>query len=423
MLFSPATTNSVFASLDVHAVDTTDGAIDQFDHIDAYAGHAPHLRAFRVPLGAPIAVGGWALDPNGRPFSSVALVVDEALSFAAKCGVSRRDVVMAKGPDTPEFTGFQGILPTEALVSGGHSIAAYGRTGDGAWYEVGRRPFWTFAMIRPELGTVSRPVRILVDAVDDLDKLGRLCGSGAPIPSGHIALIRGWAVDRRTHRAPAGICAIDGAAQRWSSPCDLIRGDLAHIATADPQLRVGFEITVPTDILGRGRHPVRITAFDDQGRPYAHALEIELDVAAPKSAFPGFADMDSEIPEAQVMIRRPEGDCIVLDAQSAITAKRGDIFELDGWAIAPDGSAATDIFVELHHPELGIPPNRHFPLAGFRRNKVPRQLHQPPRDDAWFWYRLGTADLSRRTYELTLAVVAAGRRSYARRRLGTLRVT
>jgi hypothetical protein len=60
---------------------------------------------------------------------------------------------------------------------------------------------------------------------------------------------------------------------------------------------------------------------------------------------------------------------------------------------------------------------RYQPLYGFRRTKAPRELPEPPLADAWFSYRLDTANLVAGTYTLRVAVLADDRCSYAAAKL------
>ncbi|MBV8748124.1 MAG: hypothetical protein JO103_00260 [Candidatus Eremiobacteraeota bacterium] len=422
-MFSPTFANSVSVlPFDVRAVDRGDGALDAFDHVDGFSGAAPHLRAYRVPLGAPLVVGGWGLDPGGQPHSDVIAVIDDTLGYAAQIGFSRRDVVVKRGSGTPEYSGFRLVLPTAGLVPGAHGVRAYGLGSDAAWYEIGQQGFWVFDAARPELGVTPHALRIEVDGVDDLTETGALRSTDHPLPVGDVAVIRGWAIDLETSRGPAGVFATAATGHRWSSSCELVRADAARAhAIADD--RIGFEITVQTDVLGRGRHTLRVGAVDAHGRPFGRTSDVTLDVAAQSRWFPALARLRDDPATCEALFRRADGTVVVLDALTEIEAERGEIFELEGWVVGRDGRAATDVFLELHHPETIVPPNRHFPLAGIRRDRPPRWLSRPPHEDAWFWYRLGTANLAPRSYGLMLAVVASDRRSYVRRALGRLTIS
>ncbi len=313
-------------------------------------------------------------------------------------------------------------MPTDALVAGSHHVAAYALVA-GTWGAVGTQPFSVYEIARPELPPHARAVRVQIDDVDVLTPEGALAGRNAPVPANHVALIRGWANDVAAGAPPAGVRARSQAGIVWTAPCDVARPDVVAALGSRSSDRYGFEIAIPAVQLGRGRHVIELTAFDGEGRTFAPSACVDIDVAAPVRPFPAYARSLDEPFDVSAMLSAPGEHPTVLDEHAFVEVSRGTILTLEGWATAPDGTAATDVFVEVASSDRALPPRRHFPIAGVRRDHAPRELREPPLDDAWFWYLLGTADLERGDYRLTFVVVGEGRRTYARRNLGTLTVT
>jgi hypothetical protein len=410
-----------------HAVaGLTAGAIDAFDYVDALPDLVPHPRPMRVPLGAPLVVGGWAADPgSAEPPLAVSVVLDGARPHPAESGLSRGDIA-ALHPNTPELVGFRAVVPTAGLQPGGHEVRAYALAADGAWYEAAYRPFWLAATPLLELAPTPRRVRIGIEQIIDLAPDGALLGFDAPVACGRFALLTGWAIDPATRNGVAGVIAFDPQGRPWSAPCDIVRPDLRGALDAVGD-RLGFEMAIPTDALGRGRHRLRLTGYDAEGRLFDGRFEATLDVAGPPRPFPAFPRLHrTEAPAAAVLVVLGDDGTRGPPSQArgrfAATLERGVTALVEGWALDVRGAGAGTVFVELAPPEGGVPPHRFASLAGYRRDEPAPRVPKPPVGDAWFSARIDTTHLPRRAYELALAVVDEDRRAYARRVLGTLTV-
>ena len=277
----------------------------------------------------------------------------------------------------------------------------------------------------PELAVAPRRVRVEIDVVSAVVPSGERGSVPDVVPLGQFALICGWASDRNTKRAPAGVCALDDRGGRWTAPCDVARPD-ARAALGAAVDRFGFEIPVPTDGLGRGVHTVEVWAFDDGGRRIGRPTKATFEVGMPMRLFPAFADLLEAPASAQafVRVRGPGADDALTELRPdrTVVVARGGVLKLEGWASLPGGVPGAQIVLEMHPLDVAVPPSRYHPVAGYRREKPPREFEPPPCDDAWFSYRLGTALLSPHAYRLTLAVVADGDYRFARADLGTVRV-
>jgi len=409
----------------------TAGALDLFDYVDGLPKLLAHPRPQRVPLGAPVVGGGWIVDPDGdRPFRTVIVVLDGHRGHATESGLSRADIAAVR-PDTPERIGYRAIVPTGDLAPGGHELRAYGLGTDGRWYEAGYRPFWLAPTPKPELASHPGAARVLVDEVIDIGPDGAVAANGRPVAENRFALLSGWAVDPRARSRVAGVVAFDPWNRPWSAPCDVERPDLRGVANAHDD-RLGFEIVVPADALGRGRHQLRVNGFDDDGRLFAGSLTVTVDVAGPARAFPPYARRRSAAAgvEAAVAELRRSGKPGAAEKRGPLRAvgegfeaplRRGTILAVEGWAVDAGGRAAAEVFLEID-PGCGVPVRRYAALAGFRCERPATVFSKPPVDDGWFSVRLDTGDLAPRTYGLALAVLDASRHTYASRALGTLRI-
>jgi len=420
--FSSSLRNSVSPSaLDPRFVqETTHGSLDVFDWVDGLRGLLPHIGRPRVPIGAPLVVSGWAVDPTcDMPPAAVAIVIDGQRMYDAEIGLDRTDVQALLGRQTPAMIGFR-IVIDDNLPSGGHEMHAYALGSDGEWYQAAHHTFWVYGTVRPERGVGSGSVRL---KVDNTTVSGRNNSLPGVVPFGDIALVSGWALDLRTRLPPAGVYATDERGGRWSAACDVPRPDVRAAIGADTDM-LGFELAVPTGALGLGRQRISTGAFDGAGRPVGRIQDVTFDVAAEIRPFPGFARLTAEQVSTTAVIagkKRPT----TLQASRTVTCERGEILAIEGWALAGERDAPREtaqIFLELHPPEVEIPPFRYQATALFRRDRALVELPDPPREDAWFSYSLDTSDLAPRTYALRVAVVRAGRCFYARGELGSVRV-
>jgi hypothetical protein len=403
---------------------TTDGAIDAFDYVDGVAGLVPHPRPSTVPRGAPLLLSGWAFDPHARTAArDVFLVLDGVQQLAVTVRYERADVAAAA---PGERAGYRALVADD-LPPGGHELRAYARDAAGRCYEAGYRPFWIYEPA--QLGgteTARGEIRMRVEQIVEAGGPSAFMSSGA-IGCGEPALVVGWAVDAAHSTGPAGVAVVDASGRVWSGAVRTPRPDLqAVLKTRDD--RLGFEIVVPTDVLGRGLHALRVTPYDGAGRPYAATCTAELNIGGPLRRFPFTSRDDTGVPRAAAMLGRrdDENDDAperALTAARPVAVERGTTISIEGWAIAPDGSAADDVFVEIAH-EGGGPPHRHVALAGYRRVKSLRRavLAAPPHDDAWFMCPFGTLELAPGRHAVTVAVAAHDRRTVSRALVGALDV-
>lgn len=417
--------NSVSTSpFDPQAVaGSTAGDLDGFDFVDGVPGLVVHPRSHRVPAGAPILVSGWILDPDvDEPLRAVRIVLDGRFTFEAETGLSRLDVAAGR-PGAPERSGFRAVVPTGALPAGGHGLRAYGLAADGVWYAAGYRAFWTSVTPHREFARVPRRPRVQIDQVLDVMPDGSTFAEDGPVVRGHHVLITGFALDRSTRRGVGGAAAFAAGGGCWSAPCDVVRGDVqAGLGAVDD--RLGFEIVVPSDALGRGRHELTVCAFDETGRLFDHETPVTVDVAERRERFPAFALYDARKPLAAFAVTALDADGYGPSGRVgpfATTVAHDGRVLVEGWALDQDGLAASALFVELSAGD-DAPPHRFPVLAGFYRDDAPAAFPAPPLDDAWFRAGLDAVHLAPRRYAMSLAVFDGGRRRYGRRALGTLTV-
>jgi hypothetical protein len=405
-------------------VPPTRGCFDIFDWVDGLRGIIPHVGRPRVPQGAPLAVAGWAVDPTSlTPPRAVKLVLDRGRAYAAQGLLDRTDVQATLGRQTPANIGFRGLVPIDDLLPGGHELRAYVLGADDAWYEAAYQAFWVHASARPELDVGTGRARVDIDGATEAPLHDRRFELAGITPLGDFAVVTGWAVDLTDNAAPAGVCAVDGDGGCWSAPCDLPRPDAQAMVGANTAL-LGFELHVPSDALGRGHHDLSIYAFDATGRRFGRGEKVALQIAAELRPFPGFARHTAgTVVAAATLVGRKAP--IVFKPSRVVECERGELLQIEGWAVVeisgrPSQSAL--VFLELHVPDLQMPPLRYQAISGFRRELAPRDIPRPPRDDAWFSCQLDTSNLAPRTYALRVVVVAASRWSYALGELGSLRV-
>lgn len=403
---------------------TTPGAIDRFDWVDGVRGLLPRVTRLRVPMGAPLTISGWAIDANSDAAPrAIALVLDAQSVYYAQTGFDRSDIPALLGYETPFDIGFRSVVPTDGLVPGSHELRMYALGSDDAWYEAAYAPFGMYASMQPALDTAPGSTRIAIDNIFDAPLHGPHRALNNVVQLGNVALVTGWAIDLDRYDAPFGICAVDDLGGRWNTLCDLSRLDVRASMGANADL-LGFEIAVPTAGLGRGLHLLDVQAFDAAGRRVGRAKTVELQIACEMHPFPRFARLTTDTVRAAALIEDSKSTTL-LSPSRVIICEQGDVLSLAGWALAGEPPATWDtaqIFLELHPPDVVIPPFRFQAVAGFTRERPPRELPEPPRDNAWFSYDLDTADIAPRTYALRVAVVRAGRCFYARGELGSVRV-
>ena len=402
---------------------TTFGDIDVLSHIDALPGLFQSVGPARIPLGAPMTLSGWAVDPNGDlPAEVVAVSINATFVFAAETGFGRYDVKALLGERTPEKIGFRALVPTDMLLPGNHELRAYALSADGVWYQAAYRPFSVHRPMRPEMTISSHRVAVHVDTVDEVTADGKRGPLAAIVPSGHFVSINGWAVDHETKRAPAGICAVDDVSGRWNACCDVVRAD-ARAASGATDERLGFEILIPADALGRGRHVLSMCAFDRDGRRFSGSAEAKVEIAAPMREFPGFASKMKQDARAAAVLQIGDRETpIVMRVGRTIEIEPAETIVIEGWAVASEDTAPGQIILELEPLGITVPPLRYHPISGYHRAKPQMRLAPPLREDSWFYYELDPSNLAAQTYALNVAVISGDGCGYARGQLGTLRV-
>jgi hypothetical protein len=390
-------------------VGTTKGAIEGFDYVDGLPALVPHYRHDRVPKGAPIVACGWADAPLEKTAPlDVRVVLDGSRMLSPEVDAG----------------GFRVVVPTADLVPGGHDIRVYVRGRDDGWYEAAYRPFLVYEPAVRELERLARPLRLRVERVSGAPPLPQFEDVPA-IPNGHFALIAGWAFDVARSCGPQGVAVLDKLGRMWSGPLDVARPELRGMLDARDD-RLGFEIAVPTDALGRGRWDLRVHAVGEDGRLFESGVDAVIDVAGALRRFPFTARETAAAPRFSARISErddAETSFIALGAERTIEVVRGSDYLIEGWALDANGNGADDVFVEIGETTFVTSPHRLVALAGYRRDEdVPRALGEPPVPDAWFTCPFETRELAPRAYTLDLVVAAPDRRTIARARLGMLLV-
>ena len=218
-------------------------------------------------------------------------------------------------------------------------MRCYARGRDGGWYEAASRPFLVYQPALRDLPAILRPIRLCVERVLDASPLDQFAGVNA-IPYGHFALIVGWALDVSRGTGPAGVVAIDDLGRMWSAPVDVPRPDLRPILSAGDE-RLGFEMHVPSDVLGRGRWGVRIRGLGEDGRLFESGADATIDVAGPLRRFPFTARETDAPPRFSASIAQRNGPTSfaerALEGEPTIQVSRGANFVVEGWALATNG--------------------------------------------------------------------------------------
>ncbi len=396
------------------------GAIDSLRSTDAAPLRAPDFGMRRFAVGTTLAIGGWAVEEQAADAPPrVLLVVDGARLYEARTGFGRFDVKALVGDATPERIGFRCEIPTDDLVPGLHAVRAYALGGEGRWYEAGEANVSLHRALRPERPPRQRDLTLRVDGVRALSEHGTPGPLAGIVPEGHFAAIGGWALDRTTGHAPAGICVVDDAGGEWSGNCDLVRDDVRS-ALGTSETRLGFEIVIPAESLGRGLHDLSVCAFDADGSRIGHAVAAEVQVAAEIAPFPSYARESHEAARCAALATI-DGEPVVLRPDEAIELRDDAIVQIEGWAIGGADESPGRILLEL--TALGsLMPRRYFPVSCYRRRTAAKRLEPPPVEDAWFFYVFDPSDLVPRTYALSAIVLAANDGCYTRGELGRLRV-
>jgi hypothetical protein len=404
---------------------TVMGAIESLDYIDAVPGLVAHPRPNVVPRGSVIAVTGWAVASrkNDAP-SAVTVVLDRHREHAAECGLARTDVAVTRR--TAENIGYRCTIPTDDIPAGVHELRVFALGPNGGWFYAAQMPFRIYHGADPRLAPHKRGIRVKVEYAGELHA-GEV-GNASPIAHGRPARIAGWAFDPVTLTGPAGVIATDEVGRNWIGACGIERSDVgAMLGVANNGL--GFEVIVPTEVLERGRHVVRLAAFDADGRCYGNSEEVTLNVAGPVRPFPLTARIRTTEPPFGATLARIDDDALprsfpVRGRNPVVEAVRGDEFVLQGWAIAANGDGADEVFVEIAPSDYVVPPRRYASRAGFHLtdDAIERALIAPV-EDAWFSCPFDTNDLAEGDYAVSIVVVDPGRRTAARTRLATLRVS
>jgi hypothetical protein len=412
----------------LHAFDpaavagTTRGGIDNVDFIDGLPGLVAHPQPTVVPLGAPLLVSGWTVDPvTAGPPIAVCVLVDRALPLDARTGIARGDI-MAKH-QTDEFVGYQLVVSTGELCSGAHELRTFALGADGFWYESAVAGFRVFQHHRalPRGGVLPRALRMLLHDPRDISAQIDL-KPGTPIRAERWLLLQGWTYDEALRCGAASIVATDERGRSWSGPAN-IEQPAAREALNAAGDRLGFEIAIPAAVFGIGRHRLDIAGFDAAGRRYANTVQTTFDIIAAARPFPltaretsmplAFAAQLCETPD----LRRP------LPARDPVFVERRAQLAIEGWALDETGAAADEVFVELTPRGVYVPPQRIPAACAFRHNAADVvDADSPPLDNAWFRLAFSPAELPAPDYELALVVVQPGRRSYSRIPLAMLRL-
>ena len=373
---------------------TTFGAVDYVDYIDGLPGLIHHERPTVLPIGAPLLVSGWGVDPatGGRPLA-VSALLDLVRSFDAQTGISRSDVVAAQ-MSTEELIGFRLVMPTEDLLPGNHEVHMYALSADGGWYECGVAGFWLFHhdSALPECGSI--PQALQIDVEDPIDyETGLHIPYGTPFHANTTIMLRGTTYDPVTQDAAATMVVSDGTGRTWSGAGYVKRG----LGLLNAHL--GFEIFIPASVIGVGRHRFALYGRDASGRRYPNDVSVAVDITAAKQHFPLTARIAHSTPAFAARLR---------------------IFGKDGWALDENGDAAHEVFIERSAMWTALPPHRHPTDAG-RRIAIDG-IAPAPIAGTWFQGPFEVPAYESGEYSLALDIVQPGRRSYSRIPLATVQI-
>jgi hypothetical protein len=408
----------------------TRGQFDNVDYVDGLPGLVAHPQPTVVPHGAVLLVSGWTVDPvtNGSPLATCVLL-DRALPLAARTGIARGDIMLAH--KTEEFVGYQLVVPTGNLGSGAHELRTYALSVDGCWYEsavAGFRLFHHHSAMHGK-GTVARELIMSVEIPTDL-ATGVPVAPETPIHADRSLRLRGWAFDQARGIGAETIVATDENGRTWSGPAT-VEDPIARETLGAGDERLGFEITIPAALFGRGRHRLQLSGLDATGRRYANSLKVQFDVISATRPFPLTARVARTSPPFAAHFRvvrdalgahdlRPIRFQADLPCETVIVVSPNDQLVVEGWAIDESGAGADEVFIELTPTWLGLPPHRH-PTECAQR-KVVDGLSAAPVEDAWFRFMFGLPELSNASYAIALVVVQPGRRTYSRVPLANIKV-
>lgn len=393
------------------------GSIDYVDYIDGLPGLIHHERPTILPVGAPLLVSGWGIDPvtRGRP-RAVSALLDRVRPYDGLTGLSRNDVVAAQ-ISTEEFTGFRLVVPTEDLPVGHHEVHIYALSADGAWYELGATGFWLFRhdSALPEGGSVPHTLQMYVEDPIDFET-GRPIPKGTPFHANATIVLRGNTYDPVAQHGADTMVVRDAAGRTWCGAGYAKRGSLGLRTT-----HRGFEIFVPARVLGVGRHQLALYGRDASGRRYPNDVSVAVDITAARQRFPLTARIAHSIPPfaARLRIFGQEVRDIPLPAHDKIVVPPG-AFSVDGWALDESGNAAHEVFIERSAPRPGLPALRHPADAG-RRIAIDGIAPAPIAGTCFsgpFEVPAGESGES----SLALDIVQPGRRSYSRIHLAMLQI-
>ncbi len=406
----------------------TRGRFDNVDYVDGLPGLVVHAQPTIVPHGAVLLVSGWTVDPaTAGPPVAVCVLLDRVRPFYARTGIARGDVMLEHKTD--EFVGYQLQVPTVDLGSGAHELRTYALAADGKWYEsalAGFRLFYHHSTVHGK-GVLSRPLRMHVDPPRDL-ATGVHITEGTPIHANRWIQLHGWAFDKELSGGAETMVATAEDGRTWSGPAN-IEHPSASASLGSKDARVGFEVTLPAAVFGRGRHRVQLTALDSEGRRYPNSTEAEFDVISALRPFPLTAREARSVPRYAARLRAvpddkdadyPESTRVywALPAAEPIVVSPPEQLIIEGWAIDESGAAADEVFIELIATWVAIPPHRHPALSA--RGKPVAGIAPAPLENAWFRFAFGLPTLPGAVYELALVVVQPGRRSFSRVPLATL---
>jgi len=395
--------------------------MDSVDFIDGLPGLVRHAQPTVLPLGAPILISGWTIDPvtGGAP-QAVCMLLDRARPFEARIGVARGDAMLAQGL-AEEFIGYQVVVTTGHLSSGPHELRAYALSIDGSWYDSAVAGFWLFQHDRGATGTGTVDRELLMHWEQPIDaETGQHVAPGTPFHLNSWILFRGWTYDKALDRGAETIVVNDRTGRTWSGPGILVSA-AGSAAVGTQNDRLGFELVIPARILGRGRHRIQIAGLDAKGRRYANFADVSLDVISARQPFPLAARVAGSPLPCAARLRAVDADRVTtLPANGIPIGIAPGIFAVEGWALDENGATAEEVFAELTVASLDLPPQR---FAGACARRVPvAGMDAPPVDDAWFSCPFTITENQRGLHTLALVVVQPGRRSYSRVPLATVQI-
>ena len=410
----------------------TRGGIDTVDYVDGLPGLVLHPRPTVMPLGAPLLVSGWAVDPESAgPALAVCVLLDRSRPLYARIGIARGEI--AREHSTDEFVGFQLALATGDLAAGAHEMHTYALGSDGFWYVFGSATFRLYRHPFPSGITLSRALLMSMPRPIDI-AAGKEIAKGAAVRANRWLLFQGWAFDSALQRGPATIAAFDEDGRTWSGPSDIARPDVAATLQSSEN-KLGFEITIPTAVFERGTHSLKFVGFDEDGHRYANSTASIIDVIATQPPFPLTARCMSMSQPFTAHLRAVEplddddegvDDAPNLQAtlpvREPLTIPKNATIHVEGLALDEGGRPADDVFLELNVHGIHVPPRRlaadyvlRSPAAGIASDSSV--------ENSSFRCSFSLSKMKLSDCDLALVVVQPGRRSYSRVPLATLRLT